>query len=115
MNTTATPTATQAIYDRLGITPEQLTTFCQQWHVAELSFFGAILQDDFTATSDVDVLVTYLPTANPGLFEKLRMEAELEALLHHNVDLVNKAVIAQSSNWLRRKNILNSAAVFYVA
>jgi predicted nucleotidyltransferase len=115
MSTVTTPTANPAIYDRLGITPEQLTRFCQQWHVAELSFFGAILQDDFAATSDVDILVTYLPTANPGLFEKLRMEADLEALLNHNVGLVSKAAIAQSSNWLRRKNILSSAAVFYVA
>lgn len=110
-----TAASKSAIYDRLGITPTQLAGFCQQWQVAELAFFGAILQDDFRASSDVDVLVNDLPTAKRGQFEKIRMKAELEALFHHNVDLVSKAAITQSSNWLRRKNILNSAEVFYLA
>lgn len=115
MDTGATVTAKHAIYDRLGITPAQLAAFCQKWHVAELSFFGAILQDDLMTNGDVDVLVTYLPTAKRGQFEKIRMKADLESLLGNNVDLVSKVAITQSSNWLRRKNILNSAEVFYVA
>jgi hypothetical protein len=103
------------IYTRLGITSAQLDTFCQQWHVAELSLFGSVLRDDFNPDSDVDVLVTYLPHAKRGLFQKIRMKEALEALLHRNVDLVSKTAIQQSRNWLRRQNILGSAEVFYVA
>jgi predicted nucleotidyltransferase len=44
----ATPLPKSQIYNRLGITASQLEAFCQQWHVAELSFFGSILRDDFT-------------------------------------------------------------------
>jgi predicted nucleotidyltransferase len=103
------------IYKRLGITPAQLSEFCERWQVAELSLFGSVLRDDFTTSSDVDVLVAYLPTAQRGLFEKIHMKEDLEALLHRDVDLVSKKAIEQSRNWLRRDNILTTAEVFYVA
>jgi predicted nucleotidyltransferase len=103
------------IYERLGITPAQLSDFCKRWQVAELSFFGSVVRADFTASSDVDVLVAYLPTAKRGLFEKIRMKEDLETLLHRNVNLVSKKAIEQSRNWLRRSNILTAAEVFYVA
>lgn len=112
MNTTASHIN---IYQRLDITSADLAAFCQRWQVAELSLFGSVLRDDFSADSDVDVLVTYLPTAQRGLFEKIQMKEELELLLHRPVDLVSKQAIAQSRNWLRRRNILDSAQVVYVA
>ncbi|WP_204140277.1 nucleotidyltransferase family protein [Halomicronema sp. CCY15110] len=104
-----------SIYQRLGITPADLSAFCQRWQVAELSLFGSVLRDDFSENSDVDVLVTYLPTAQRGLFEKIQMKEELETLLHRQVDLVSKKAIAQSRNWLRRRHILDAAQVVYVA
>ena len=33
---------------------EQITKFCQQWQIIELSLFGSILRDDFHADSDID-------------------------------------------------------------
>lgn len=112
MSTLATATE---IYNRLGIAPERLADFCQRWQVAELSLFGSVLRDDFGPTSDIDVLITYLPTAKRGLFEKIHMKGELETLLHRKVDLISKKAIEQSRNWLRRRNILSTAEVIYVA
>lgn len=103
------------IRDRLGISAEQLTKFCQKWQVSELALFGSILRDDFRSDSDIDILVSYQPTAKRGLFEKITMKEELEILLNRKVDLVSKQAINQSRNWLRRKNILDSAEVIYVA
>jgi uncharacterized protein len=103
------------LQERLTITPEELFDFCQRWQVSELALFGSILRDDFHAGSDIDVLVSYQPTAKRGLFEKIRMQEELSSLLHRDVDLVSKKAIEQSHNWLRRKNILDSAEVIYVA
>lgn len=103
------------LYDRLGISQSQLVTFCQRWHVAELALFGSILRDDFRPDSDIDVLVAYQPTSKRGLFEKMVMQEELQALLHRKVDLVSKKAIEQSRNWIRRNNILNSASIIYVA
>jgi uncharacterized protein len=103
------------LQERLTITPKKLADFCQRWQVSELALFGSILRDDFHADSDIDVLVSYQPTAKRGLFEKIRMQEELSFLLHRDVDLVSKKAIEQSHNWLRRKNILDSAKVIYVA
>ena len=110
---------TQAInskaYSRLGISSQKLTQFYQEWKVAELALFGSILRDNFREDSDIDLLVSYQPNAKRGLFEKMTMQEELEDLLHRKVDLVSKQAIIQSRNWLRRKNILDSAEVIYVA
>jgi uncharacterized protein len=101
--------------ERLTITSEALSEFCQRWQVAELALFGSVLRDDFNADSDIDVLVSYQSTAKRGLFEKMQMQEELEQLLERKVDLVSKIAIERSHNWLRRKNILDSAEVIYVA
>ena len=45
----------------------------------------------------------------------MQAQAELEALFYRKVDLVSKKAIEKSHNWLRRKNILDSAEVIYVA
>ncbi len=103
------------LQERLAINTEELSKFCQRWQVAELALFGSVLRDDFNTDSDIDVLVSYQPTAKRGLFEKIQMKEELELLFHRRVDLVSKRAIQQSHNWLRRRNILDSAEVIYVA
>lgn len=100
---------------RLAVTAEELTEFCRRWSVSELALFGSVLREDFGAESDVDLLVSYQPEAKRGLFEKMKMKAELELLLQRDVDLVSRRAIERSQNWLRRKNILDSAEVIYVA
>ena len=84
------------LQERLTITSEELSNFCQRWQVSELALFGSVLRDDFHADSDIDVLVSYQPTAKRGLFEKIRMQEELSFLLHCDVDLVSKKAIEQS-------------------
>ena len=103
------------LQSRLGVPIEQLAEFCHRWQVAELALFGSILRDDFSPESDIDRLISYQPTAKRGLFETVRMRDELLSLLHRNVDLMSKVAIENSPNWRRRKTILNSAAVIYVA
>ncbi|WLT37580.1 hypothetical protein NON20_17650 [Synechocystis sp. B12] len=61
------------------------------------------------------MLVSYRPTAKRGLFEKMQMQQELSDLLNRNVDLVSRNAIEKGNNWLRRKNILDSAELVYVA
>ena len=106
---------TKQIYQRLNITPETLANFCQKNQIMELSLFGSILREDFNKNSDVDVLVSYKPTAKRGLIEKICLTEELKLLLNREVDLVSKKAIENSHNWVRRQNILESAEVIYVA
>ncbi|MFM8300126.1 MAG: hypothetical protein ACKN9A_17535 [Microcystis aeruginosa] len=50
-----------------------------------------------------------------GLLEFSRMKRELENLLGRKVDLLTKKSIEQSHNWIRQREILETAQVIYVA
>jgi uncharacterized protein len=94
---------------------DQIRGFCHKWQVTEFALFGSVLRDDFRPDSDVDILVNFSPTAKRGLTETLEMQDELEAIFDRKVDLIAKAAIERSENWLRRKNILESAQIIYAA
>ncbi len=92
-----------------------IAEFCARWKISEFAVFGSVLRDDFGPESDIDVLVTFSPDARWTLFDHVRMQDELASLLGRNVDLVSKRGIERSANYLRRKEILNSAEVLYAA
>lgn len=94
---------------------EKIVEFCDRWQVTEFALFGSVLRDDFRPDSDIDVLISFSPAAKRGLTETLQMRDELQAIFERKVDLLVKAAIERSENWLRRKNILESAQVIYVS
>ena len=93
----------------------KIVEFCDRWQVIEFALFGSVLRDDFYPDSDIDVLITFSPIAKRGLSETLQMRDELQAIFDREVDLIVKAAIERSENWLRRKNILESAQTIYAA
>lgn len=97
----------------IDIPQESIAPFCQRWHITEFALFGSVLRDDFRSDSDIDVLVTFAPDTNRGLSETLQMKDELQTIFGRKVDFIVKAAIERSENWLRRKNILESAQVIY--
>jgi hypothetical protein len=109
-----THTAT-TLYDRLGQSQQQIEQFCQRWHIVELALFGSVLRDDFRPGSDIDVLVKFAPDFDRGLNETMQMREELVAMFGRSVDLIPKETIERSHNALRRKNILGTARILYVA
>lgn len=73
---------------------DQIADFCRRHDVARLSLFGSILRDPtpeggygFRPTSDVDVLVEFLPGRTPGLLAFSGMQLELSRLIGRDVDL----------------------------
>ena len=44
----------------------EIADFCRRHRIARLSLFGSVLRDDFSANSDVDVLVEFLPGMTLG-------------------------------------------------
>ena len=92
---------------------ERIEEFCRKWKVLRLELFGSALRDDFRPDSDVDLLVTFEPDADWGVFDDLAMEEELEAVLGREVDLIRREAIEESPNRFRRKAILESAEVVY--
>ncbi|PSF32102.1 DNA polymerase subunit beta [Aphanothece hegewaldii CCALA 016] len=102
------------IEQRLGVSQEAIANFCQRWHISEFALFGSILREDFRFNSDIDVLVTFAPEYKRGLTETIQMKDELEAMFNRDVDFVVKTALENSQNWLRRKNIIDSAKIIYV-
>lgn len=99
---------------RLGIPLETLTKFCQTQKIIELCIFGSALREDFNEESDIDLLVKFSPEYPISLLGIVRLENEFKQLLNRDIDLVTKNSIENSKNWIRRKNILDSAEVIYV-
>ena len=94
---------------------EELAAFCKRWQISELALFGSVLRDDFGPESDVDVLISFLPEAEHGLFEMVNMEEELGQVLGRKVDLVSRRGIERSRNYIRRRATLELAQVIYAA
>src|SRR5215213_9018940 len=92
---------------------EQIAEICRRYFVTKLELFGSILRDDFRPDSDVDFLVTFEEDAQIGLFEFIDLQTELTELLGREVDLVSRAGVEQSANWIRRREILRSPLVIY--
>lgn len=97
----------------IALPESEIAAFCDRWQIAELSLFGSALRDDFRPDSDIDLLVLFAPEADWSLLDHVRMQKELEQVLGRDVDLVSKRAIEQSSNWIRRQEILSSAQLIY--
>lgn len=92
---------------------DAIPAFCTKWQIAELSLFGSVLRDDFHPESDIDILVSFHPTARPTLFDLVYMENELKEIFHRDIDLVTRKGIKCSRNTARREAILSSAQIIY--
>jgi predicted nucleotidyltransferase len=94
---------------------EQVARFCQRWSIIELALFGSALRPDCSVDSDVDLLVSFAAWTRWSLLDHIQMEEELATILGRKVDLVTRRAVERSENWIRRKAILESAEVVYVA
>ena len=100
---------------RIPLPTARLAEFCRRNRIRRLSLFGSVLRDDFRPDSDVDVLVEFEPDAHWSLFDLVSMQNELEKLIGREVDLVERAAVEQSENYIRRKSILKNLEVVYAA
>jgi uncharacterized protein len=100
---------------RVAVDREKIEEFCRKWRIIELRLFGSVVRAELTPESDVDVLVGFQPDAHWSLFDLVQMQDELKQIFGRDVDLVSRRGLETSRNYLRRKAILNSAEVLYVA
>jgi len=100
---------------KFSIPKAKLAEFCRRWNISELALFGSALREDFRSDSDVDILVSFALPTRITLFDMAQMQAELKDIFKRDVDLVSKRGLERSRNYLRRKQILDSAQVIHVA
>lgn len=100
---------------KVSIPREQLEEFCRRSKIAELDLFGSALREDFRPDSDLDPLVSFTRDAHSSRLDHVAREEELSGILARKVDRVSRRAIERSSNWIRRRSILDSAEPFFVA
>lgn len=99
---------------KIKIPRREIVAFCKKNRIQKLAFFGSVLREDFKPTSDVDVLIEFERGYTPGL-AFFAMPAELKEIFGRDVDLLTYSGVQTSRNPIRRKAILDSAQVYYVA
>lgn len=97
---------------KTNIDENALFAVLKKYKIKELYLFGSVLREDFSANSDIDILVVFQDNSNYSLFEFFDLKEELELCLKRKVDLVEKEGIA---NPYRRKEILATARRIYAA
>jgi len=95
----------------LNIAAEELASVCRRYQVRELALFGSMLRQDPSPPSDVDLLVSFHPTARVTFVTLARMQRDLEALFGLKVDLVTKDGLKP----VIRDHVLATARVLYEA
>ena len=63
----------------------------QEFNVKELGIFGSYVRGEQNKNSDVDILVVF--SKMPGIFDYMKVENRLSAILHKRVDLVMKGAL----------------------
>ena len=100
----------------ISLPMDEVREICRRYDVAELSIFGSVLRSDFRPDSDVDFLVVFQnDDYGPWASKLTDMERDLSRLLSRNVDLVSRLAVENSENYIRRRRILTSREVLYVA
>lgn len=95
---------------KINIREEKIAAFCKRNQIRRLAFFGSVLRDDFSAESDVDVLVEFEPDARVGL-QFFKMEQELSEILGRQVDLNTAGFLSKYF----RDEVIADAKVLYDA
>jgi predicted nucleotidyltransferase len=80
------PMASDPLARHLLALREHLPELAEKYHVRTLEVFGSYVRNEQTATSDLDVLVTFGRT--PTLFSFIELENHLSDILGVKVDLV---------------------------
>lgn len=98
---------------------DRIAAFCQRWKITELAAFGSALRPDFRPSgpdpSDLDILVTFDPSARWTLLDEVRMQRELQQIVGRPVDLLSRRAVEASHNPFRRREILGTARTLYAA
>jgi len=93
----------------LPVPNDEIRAFCRSHPIQRLALFGSALNGKFASTSDVDLLVEFLPNARVGLLGMAQMEIELSQIIGRKVDLRTPEDLSRYF----RDEVVDSAQVIY--
>ncbi len=68
-----------------------------------VAVFGSVARGEETATSDVDILVDFLPGAS--LTDQFRLQEELTEFLHTSVDVISRRALKPRDTDIREESL----------
>lgn len=90
------------ILNGVNFPDDQIAEFCRRHCVAKLSLFGSILREPtpeggygFRPTSDVDMLVEFLPGRTPSLLGFAGMQMEMSGIVGREVQLCTPPMLSR--------------------
>lgn len=90
---------------------EAIRAICERHGVLRLLLFGSAIHGNFKATSDVDLLVEFLPNEQVGYFKLAALQLELEEAIGRKIDLKTPAELSRYF----RDQVMREAVVQYAA
>lgn len=96
----------------ISIDNETIYGVASKYNLKELSVFGSSIRDDFTETSDVDLVIVFKNSREISLFDLMDIQEFFESKFARKVDLVEPDGLR---NPIRRKAIMESKEILYVA
>ncbi|MCL2481520.1 MAG: nucleotidyltransferase domain-containing protein [Spirochaetaceae bacterium] len=91
---------------------DDVVRLCKKYYIIELAIFGSSIRDDFTQSSDVDILVSFNSNSKTTLFDIIELENEFSKLFDRKVDIVEKESL---KNPIRKNKILSTREIIYAA
>ncbi len=90
---------------------EKIQDVCSKHHVDKLYLFGSATNSEFNESSDIDLLVKFLPFERASYFDNfLDFKTSLETLLERKVDLVEEQAL---KNPILINSIAKSKSLIY--
>lgn len=99
-------------HDDLHFDSERLAQICERYGVARLEIFGSFVRGEAQPDSDLDVLVTFGPSAAGGL-DIVELQQELTDLFGRPVDLLTRQSVERSPNKYFRRFALRRTEPIY--
>ncbi len=96
----------------IALSLDEIRTFCDRYGVEELALFGSVLRDDFSADSDVDVMLKFKSSFGFTFENTPDIYDELSRIFARPVHVIEKGHIR---NPFRRQAIMSSYRVIHAA
>ena len=94
---------------RIALPLDAIRAYCRLRPIRRLAVFGLALREDFSADSDVDLLVDYLPGVPATLLDMAQQELDLAALIGRPVDIRTAAELSTHC----RRSVVDAAWPIY--
>ena len=73
---------------------ERIKILCNTYNVEKMYLFGSVLNSNFSATSDIDLLVKFKPIELANYFDNyINFKENLESLFGREVDLIEEQTL----------------------